>query len=150
MSEPTPTEVENHLLQHLVESASMKADIAHIKSQQNELSSRLLVQMGEVGADIKAIRAVVDSVPEKINACRADMRREIERDFPSRVDAVKMEQRIETKIAEGDARLSAQIESVKASMDKLWVKITSSVIGAAAVLGFIAWVIDNIHPGVLK
>lgn len=150
MQSPTPAEINTHLLEHLVEAASLKADVANIKSAQNDLTTRLLTQMGEIAGDVKAIRADLSTVPEKINACRMDMRREIERDFPSKPETLQMERRIEEKIAATDKTLGRQIAELKSNVDKLWIKITATVTGAITVLGFVAWLVSNVSPGVLK
>ena len=150
MQSPTPAEINTHLLEHLVEAASLKADVANIKSAQNDLTTRLLTQMGEIAGDVKAIRADLSTVPEKINACRIDMRREIERDFPSKPEVLQMEQRIEKKITDTDKTLGLQIADLKAKVDKLWVKIAATTTGAITVLGGVAWLIANISPGVLR
>ena len=147
---PSPQEINTHLLEHLVESASMKADIANIKASQHELTVRLLTQMGEIAGDVKAIRADLSTVPEKINACRADMRREVERDFPSKPEVLQMEQRIEKQITDTDKTLGLQIADLRARVDKLWIKITATVTGAITVLGGVAWLIANTSPGIFR
>lgn len=147
---PTNTEVNTQLLEHLVDAASIKAEVANIKAAQHDLTSRMLAQMGEIAGDIKAIRADLITVPEKINACRADMRREVERDFPSRMDAVQMEKRIEEKIAEGDSRLSEQIREIDNKIEKQWVKITTAIVVVSVAAGIFVWLVENVSSGVLK
>lgn len=147
---PSIAEVNTQLLEHLVEAAAMKADIANIRDAQHELTTRMLSQMGEIAGDIKAIRADLTAVPEKINACRADMRREVERDFPSRMDSVQMEKRIEEKIAEGDGRLSEQIREIDNKIEKQWVKITTAIVAVSVAAGIFVWLVENVSSGVLK
>lgn len=149
------------LLSHLVESAAMKTDIEHIKSNQSELTHRLLVSIGELSGDIKAIRTEIQSVPDRIQACRLDMRREIEKDFPDRVDALEMEKRIEKQVEGTDRKLSEQlgnlntvlnrrIDQVETKVDKVWIKITTAITVIIMVAGMVAWAVDNISTGVLK
>jgi hypothetical protein len=83
------------------------------------------------------------------------MRHEIERDFPNRVDAVKMEQRIEDKIEGTDRKLSEQITSVQNGLntridtvenklDKQVIKITAAVSAVILSIGALAWIIDHL------
>jgi len=164
----TRSELEARMLTHLVDAAGMKADIENLRTNQNELTSRVLVSLGELAGDLKAIRVDISAVPERISACRVDMRREVERDFPSRLDATEMEKRIENQIRETDRQLShqisqvdagskerhaslkTQIDAVEGKLDKQWVKITTAITVVILLLGGLAWVIDNISGNVLK
>jgi len=156
------------LLTHLVEAAGMKSDIENLRVNQNELTTRVLVSLGELSEDMKAIRDEISDVPESLSVCKADMRREIERDFPSRLDTIEMEKRIENQIIETDRQLSrqiaqvdngakerhaslnARIDGVEGKLDKQWIKIVTAVTVVMVLLGGLAWAIDNISGSVLK
>ena len=153
--------VHSELLAHLVEASAMRVEIDHVKTTQTELTHRLLVSMGELSGDIKAMRSEIQSVPDRIQTCRVEMRREIEKDFPDRVDALEMEKRIEKQMEATDRKLSEQVSSMNATLnrridqvegkvDKAWIKVTTAVSVILFVAGLIAWVIDNIAAGVLK
>jgi hypothetical protein len=108
------------------------------------------------------------SVPERIAACRLEMRREVDKDFPNRVDAIEMEKRIETQIRDTDKKLSDQIaavdagskarhadmntriDGVKSELDKQWIKISTAVGVVILVFGLLAWGLQNISGSVLK
>lgn len=149
------------LLSHLVEASAMKTDIEHIKSNQAELTHRLLVSIGELSGDIKAMRTELQSVPDRIQACRLDMRREIEKDFPDRVDALEMEKRIEKQVEGTDRKLSEQlgnlntvlnrrIDQVESKVDRVWIKITTAMTVVFVVAGLVAWILANVSGTVLK
>jgi len=161
-------DVDARLLTHLVEAAGMKSDIENLRSNQAELTNRVLISLGELAGDIKAIRSDMAVVPERISACRADMRREVDKDFPNRLDAIEMEKRIENQIRDTDSKLSAQItqvdkgsqerhatlntriESVETKLDKQWIKITTAITVVLVVLGGFAWLVNNVSSSVLK
>jgi hypothetical protein len=168
MHDDHSSEVDARLLTHLVEAAGMKSDIENLRSNQSELTNRVLVSLGEMAGDIKAIRADMTAVPERIAACRLDMRREVDKDFPNRVDAIEMEKRIETQIRDTDRKLSDQItavdagskarhadmnvriDGVKSELDKQWIKISTAVGVVILVFGLLAWGLQNISGSVLK
>jgi short-subunit dehydrogenase involved in D-alanine esterification of teichoic acids len=155
------TELSGEFLKHLVEAAGMKADIEHLRSTQSELTNRVLVSLGELAAELKSMRTDIQSVPERIANCRMEMRREVEKDFPNRVDAIEMEKRIENQMRETDHKLTKQITSVETNLnaridkvdtkiDKLFVKIAATIAAVGTTLATVAWVIENVSPGVLK
>lgn len=159
MHEHQSNELETQLLTHLVESAGMKSDIEHIKGLQADLTHRVLVSLGEVAGDIKAIRADLQAVPERIQACRVDVKREVEKEFPNRVDAIEMEKRIEKQVEITDRKLADQItavqigltsriDTVEKKVENVWIKITTAIAVLAAVAGSIAWAIDNLSIGI--
>lgn len=130
----------------LADIAVMRADIDNLKQSDRDITQRVLIALGELSADIKSLRQDVINVPQKISACRADMRVEIERDFPSKPEAMLMEQRIEKQIADTDKTLGKQIADVRSELtkldtkiDKVWIKITVVVTTIVAVGGVIQW-----------
>ena len=128
----------------LADIAVMRADIDNLKQSDRDITQRVLIALGELSADIKSLRQDVINVPQKISACRTDMRTEIERDFPSKPEAMLMEQRIEKQIADTDKTLGKQIADVRSELtkldtkiDKVWIKITVVVTTIVAVGGVI-------------
>jgi hypothetical protein len=168
MGEERAADLDARLLTHLVESAGMKSDIEHLRTNQNDLTNRVLVSLGELAGDVRAIRTDMSSVPERISACRADMRREIEKDFPNRVDAIEMEKRIEEQMRDTDRQLSRQItqvadnakelhaalntriDGVENTLSKQWIKITTAITVVIVLLSLLAWALENISGDVLK
>lgn len=148
------------LTDHLIEAAVMRADIEHLKVNQSSTNSQVLQAIGGLAADLKAIRGDIASVPSQINACRIDMRHEIERDFPNKAETLRMEKRIEDQIEATDRTLSKQIQEVstdlgtkinavsgevktlRTDLDKQWLKITFAVVGVIAAAGTIMWLLD--------
>jgi predicted nucleic acid-binding Zn-ribbon protein len=145
---------DNAFTAHLVEAAKMQGEIENLKSGQLDLQTRILGLLGELSGDIKGIRAEMQSVPDKIASCKVEMRREVERDFPDRMDALEMEKRIEKQIEATDRTLSEQITKVENSLntkltsvenklDRQWIKITATITTVAAGAAAIAWVFKN-------
>ena len=146
---------QSDLIKHLIDAAAMKADIDHIKSDQSDMMNRMLGALTEISSKLELMRESIANQPAKITECRTDMRHEIERDFPNRVDAVKMEQRIEDKIEGTDRKLSEQITSVQNGLntridtvenklDKQVIKITAAVSAVILSIGALAWIIDHL------
>lgn len=156
MSEQT---FQTQLIAHLMDAATMKADIENLKRAQGEQNARLLQVLHEMSADIKLLGAALTAVPKQISECRDDMRSEIERDFPSKPEAMSMEQRIEKQMADVDKTLgkqiadvdkrlttgmtdvAAQIAKVDNKVDRIWIKITMVVTTVVAVGGVIQWLL---------
>lgn len=145
---------QNELMKHLIEASRMQSDIDNLKSGQIDMNNRIIGMLGELAGDIKGLRVDLQGVPDKIAACRVEMRREVERDFPDRTDTLEMEKRIEKQIEATDRALSEQITEVNtnlntklsaldAKVERLWVKITATVTAVLGVAGFIAWVLQN-------
>lgn len=147
------------LLTHLVDSATMKADIENLKQSDREMGQRVLTMLGELIADMKALRNDLGGVPVQIAACRNDMRSEVERDFPSKTEAMAMEQRIEKQLSDTDktlgkqisevdkkldsgmADMTAQITKVDSKVDRIWIKITVVVATIVVIGGLVQWVL---------
>ena len=140
------TQENNDLMKHLIEASKMQADIENLKVGQHETNSRVIALLGELAGDIKGLRVDLQNVPDKISVCRREMRREIEQDFPNKLEALQMEQRIEEKISETDKTLGVQIseldkkiDKIEVKFDKQWVKITAIVLTIVALGGVIQW-----------
>lgn len=112
----TPDEV-----QHLIAREWAKQEIISLKNRHLELQRQLIDVTGTFHADSKALREMLTSFPtavaDQISQCRKDLRHEIEQDFPSKLEAMRMEQRIEEKIGETDKTLGKQISELDKKMD---------------------------------
>lgn len=153
------TNLQAQLMTHLIDSATMKADIDNLKQSDRETNQRVLTMLGELVADMKALRNDLGGVPAQIAAGKTDMRAEIERDFPSKTEAMAMEQRIEKQLSDTDktlgkqisevdkkldsgmADVTAQITKVDSKVDKIWIKITVVVATIVVVGGLIQWLL---------
>ena len=156
MSEET---LQSQLIARLMDAATMKADIENLKQVHGDQTARLLQVLTEMSADIKSLSVALVAVPRQIAESRSDTRAEIERDFPSKPEAMLMEQRIEKQMAEVDKTLgkqiadvdkrltsgmtdvAAQITKVDNKVDKIWIKITVVVTTVMAVGGVIQWLL---------
>jgi len=148
------------LTDHLIEAAVMKARLEHVEQMQQNTNHQVLHALGEMSADVKAIRLDISNVPQQIQACRNDMRREIERDFPNKEAALKMETRIEDKIGATDralgkqisevqtnlgekiTTLSGEVQSVKQDVSKVWIRVTATIVAVVATAGGIMWLVN--------
>jgi hypothetical protein len=110
--------------------------------------------MGTNQADSKALRDMLASFPSSVAAqidnCRKDMRREIEQDFPNKLEAMRMEQRIEEKIGETDKTLGKQISELDKKVDSVNEKVERQSLKIAVVVGtivalggFVQWAIST-------
>ena len=103
-------------VQHLIARDWARSEIKRLSEGQIELHRQMLDAIGTTNQELKAMRDVIITFPglitTQISDCRKDMRREVEADFPSRLDAMNMERRIEDKVAETDKTLGLQIAAV--------------------------------------
>ena len=159
--DPSLDAIRSQFLEHLIDAAAMRADIENLKRADSDMNVRVLTALGEIAADMKSLREGMTAVPQQIAACRTDMRDEVERDFPSKPEAMAMEQRIEkqmaqvdktlgTQIAEVDKKLTAgmtemstEISKIDTKVEKMWIKITVVVTAVTttimAIGGFVQW-----------
>lgn len=160
--------MQSHFFEHLIDAASMRADIDNLKKADVDRDSRIVAMLTQVSADIKSLRDTVASVPRQIAECRVDMRREVDREFPNKIEAMEMERRIEnqigatdktlgTKIDAVDKKLGIQIDAVdkkltgeitdlksevqkvQSTVDKQWLKITVIISTVVAVAMAVQW-----------
>ena len=155
---PAPVSATEHdFTVHLLEAGRMRADIDNLKANELAMNTRILSAIAELGSDIKSMRESLQAVPRQIGECRADMRREVERDFPAKTDALNMERRIEDKIAETDKTLGLQIAAVgkrstediqalkdqitcvENKVDRQWLKITVIVSTVVSIAMIAQW-----------
>ena len=162
-SVPVPSTTEHEFTMHLMDAARMRADIDNLKANEAAMNSRVLSAIGDLAGEIKAMRESVQLVPRQISDCRSDMRREVERDFPAKTDAINMERRIEDKISDTDKTLGLQIAAVgkkssddiqslkdqittvETKVDRQWLRITVIVTTVVAVGGIVQWFFMAYH-----
>jgi len=148
-----------HFLTHLIDAASMRTDIDNLKSRDSDFNMRMIASLDAITAELKALSAGISHVPRQISECRLDMRHEVERDFPSKVETLNMERRIEDKIGETDKTLGTQIAAVNTKLsgemqelkaaqvelntkfDKQWLKITVIVSTVVSIGMLVQWML---------
>lgn len=158
--------LQTELLRHLIDAAAMRQEIDNLRSNQADAQHRTAEMFGAVITKLDSLTSAVNAVPERIAACRAEMRREIEKDFPDRVAAMQMEKRIEDRVDAGDQNLSKQITdvqlslnarissvesglkteiaSIKTNVDKQWIKITTAVTVIGTCGAALVWFLNNL------
>jgi hypothetical protein len=147
------TEVLEHdFRSHLIDAASMKKDIEALQRRDNEIMSRTFEKMADLDGSMKVLQELMRDIPRQISSCRLDMRHEVERDFPSKMDIKDMENRIERQASDTERDLSNQItkldtkvdtnhNSLNTKIEKLWLKITIPIMVVIALGGLIQWVL---------
>jgi len=139
-------------LSHLIDAASMRKDIEALQRRDNDISNRAFEKLSEVGNSIKVLHELLRDIPHQITTCRTDMRHEIERDFPNKMDIMNMEKRIESQTSKTERDLSHQLTELDKKVDKnntdlnnkiekLWLKITIPIIVIIAMGGLIQWLL---------
>lgn len=162
---------QTHFMTHLIDAASMRTDIENLKRADHDFNTRILNSLDAVTTELKGLRDLIGFVPGQIAACRQDMRHEIERDFPSKMDALNMERRIEESVADTDktlgkqiaaidTKLTSELHSVKEEqvrqgnkLDRQWLTITvivSTVVGVAMVTQWLFTVYGVFKPFVAQ
>lgn len=160
-----PTHDPSPLTLHLIEAAGMKADIENLKHEGVAANERLLDVLREMSTDLKALRMDLGTVPRQIDSCRQDMRREVERDFPTKSEALQMEQRIEKQIADTDktlgkqisdvdkkidakmAEVTVQITKVDTKLNNLWIRLSMVMLTLIAAGGVVQWILLTYKAG---
>ena len=152
---------------HLIDAATMRTDIENLKRADHDFNTRVLSSLDAVTNELKGLRDLIGFVPGQIAACRLDMRHEIERDFPSKMDALNMERRIEESVADTDKTLGKQIAAIDTKLsnelqavkdeqvrqgnklDRQWLTITvivSTVVGIAMVMQWLFTIYGVFKP----
>lgn len=137
-------------VQHLIAREWAKNEILTLKKSDIEIQKQLIEISGTTAAELKNIREAVTSFPvmvaTQIAQCRKDLRAEIEQDFPSKLETLRMEQRIEDKIGATDNTLGKQIsaldkkvDGLENKVDKMWLKITVVVSTIVSIGGLVQW-----------
>jgi hypothetical protein len=161
MQSPNMDDFQTHFMTHLIDASAMRTDLDNVKAQQAVNNNQVIAMLGRLTEKVEALQGALNAVPERITACRNDMRREIEKDFPNRVDAIAMETRIEEQVRTTDTKLSRQIASVENNVngrmdkierkiDTLLVKIGVGLFVSTVMFTAFWWIIENISPAILK
>lgn len=141
-------------VQHLIAREWAKNEIVSLRGGHLDIQKQLVEITGTFNAELKNFREMMigfpASIAHQITQCRKDLRHEIEQDFPSKVETLQMEQRIEKKIGETDSTLGKQIsaldkkvDGLESKVDKQWLKITVVVGTIVAVGGVVQWLITT-------
>jgi hypothetical protein len=150
-------------VQHLIAREWAKNEIISLKAGALEFQKQLVEIGGATNAELKHLRETLQEFPtmvaSQISHCRDEMRREIQKDFPDRLEAIAMEKRIEDKIGETDTTLGKQISSLdkkvdntknelttdinslRESVNRQWLKISVVVATLIGVGGLIQWLL---------
>lgn len=137
-------------VQHLIAREWAKNEIISLRNGHMELQRQMIEVTGATNAELKSLRETLiefpNSVANQIAQCRRELREEIEQDFPNKLEAIRMEQRIEDKIGDTDKTLGKQISDLDKKVDGIndkverqWLKITVVVGTIVAVGGFAQW-----------
>jgi phosphate uptake regulator len=141
-------------VQHLIAREWAKNEILSLKAGSIEFQKQLVEIGGATNAELKHLRESLQEFPSlvanQISHCREDMRREMTKDFPDRIETKDMEKRIEDKISQTDSTLGKQISSLdkkvdglEVKVDKQWLKITVIVSTIVAIGGFVQWLLTT-------
>lgn len=137
-------------VQHLIAREWARNEILTLKSAHMDLQKQMVDAVGSTNAELKSLRVTLVEFPalvaNQIAQCRRDLRSEIEQDFPTKLESVRMEQRIEDKIGETDSTLGRQIgeldkkvDSLEDKVERQWLKITVVVGTIVALGGLVQW-----------
>jgi len=141
-------------VQHLIAREWAKQEIITLRNGQLELQKQIVELTGGFTSEMRSMREMLAGLPglvaSQISECRKDMRQEIENDFPSKLETLRMEQRIEDKISGTDATLGKQIsaldkkvDSLENKVDRQWLKITVVVSTIVSIGGVVQWLITT-------
>ena len=156
-------------VQHLIAREWAKNEILSLKAGSIEFQKQLVEIGGATNAELKHLRETLQEFPtmvaSQISHCREDMRREMTKDFPDRLEARDMEKRIEDKVDHTDRALSEQIAQVSTDLNakitesntnlntklsslegevkRQWVKITATITAIVAFAGVVTWVLQT-------
>ena len=139
-------------VQHLIAREWAKNEIIALRAGAIEFQKQLVEIGSSTNSELKHLREVLQEFPtmvaNQIAHCRDDMRREMEKDFPSKIETMDMEKRIENKIDETDSTLGKQIgnldkkvDNLEVKVDRQWLKITVIVSTIVAIGGLVQWLL---------
>ena len=135
---------QQHFVEHLIDAARLSTKVENLEVEVGDVKNRTLTELTGLSVKLDALTVAIQAVPERISACRVEVRNEVERDFPNRRDSLEMEHRIEKKVEEGDRDLPKQISELsikftglETKVDKMWLKIA----GAVSIIGLIVVII---------
>ena len=124
--EPKKTYTEDEMM-HVVSREMAKQQIIQLQNGQIDLSQKMVAQGVHVNEKLELIFNMLQKHPEKMDKCKVDLRDEIDKDFPSKLDLAQMESHLKT-----------QISTLNTKVDMQWLKITipvSVVVAASSIVG---------------
>lgn len=136
----TATEVE-----HLLARKMAAKQLAQLESGQLDLHKRLVDVVASFNAKFENLTNMISAQPAHVESCKVELRREIERDFPNRLEALQMEQRIEVRVAAVDDK----VDKVDGKVEKMWLKIVVPISTIVAISS-VATVLMNYYLFVSK
>ena len=125
--EPQATYTESEM-QHIVARKMAEQQIIQLQNGQIDLAQKIVAQGVHVNEKLELIFKMLQGQPEKMDKCKVDLRDEIDKDFPSKLDLEKMESHLKT-----------QISALNNKVDMQWLKITipvSVVVAASSIVGW--------------
>lgn len=115
-------------MQHIVARKMAEQQIIQLHNGQIELAKNIVSQGIHVNDKLELIFKMLQGQPEKMDKCKVDLRDEIDKDFPSKLDLERMESHLKT-----------QISALNTKVDMQWLKITipvSIVVAASSIVGW--------------
>lgn len=148
-------------VQQAVAMAQTQQTVDRLQESYVELSRSVASMNSMLALEFRGLRETLATVPTQLSQqiidCRNQMRKEIENDFPDKLEASEMREHIEKQIATTDKtlgtqisavdkkidatdnKLSQQITALQVKVEKLWIKVTVAISTVAAVGYFIQW-----------
>ena len=82
-------------VQHIVAREMARRQIEQLQNGQLETNKRLVEMTAAFNAELKSLREMIASQPAQVDACRSELRHEIERDFPGRIEFLELEDKVD-------------------------------------------------------
>lgn len=134
---PERGEKENYTaseVDHIVARRMAEQQIIQLQNGQLATNQRLVDMGSQLSAKLDGIFAALEKQPEKLEKHKVSIMLEVEKDFPSKIELMRMEGHIKT-----------QFDAVNKKVDIQWVKITLVLSTITAVIvaigGFINYLI---------
>jgi hypothetical protein len=115
-------------MQHIVARKMAEQQIIQLQNGQLAIERRMVEMMASFNSKIENLIELMQKQPDKMDKCKVDLREEIDKDFPSKIDLERME-----------AHLKTQISALNTKVDMQWLKITipvSVVVAASSIVGW--------------
>ena len=115
-------------MQHIVARKMAEQQIIQLQNGQLTIERRMVELVAGFNTKIESLIDMLQKQPEKMEKCKVDIREEIDKDFPSKLDLEKMESHLKT-----------QISALNTKVDMQWLKITipvSIVVAASSIVGW--------------
>lgn len=100
-------------VRHIVAREVAKQQLQQLQSGQIELNKKMVEMVADFTAKLDGLTILISKQPEKMEKCRTELRREIEKDFPSKLEFNTMENHLKTQIGLLDKKVDMQ-----------WLKVT--------------------------